>query len=56
MEGRFSEALREAHTARDLDPMAIISRFSVVWCAYHSRRFDEGYRLARATLKTSQTI
>ena len=51
MEGRFSEALREAHTARDLDPMAIISRFSVVWCAYHSRRFDEGYRLARATLE-----
>ncbi len=50
MEGRFSESLREAHTARDLDPMAIISRFSVVWCSYHARRFDEGYRLARATL------
>jgi len=50
MEGRFSESLREAHTARDLDPMAIISRFSVVWCSYHARRLDEAYRLARATL------
>ena len=51
MEGRFSESLREAHTARDLDPMAIISRFSVVWCSYHARRLDEGYRLAKATLE-----
>lgn len=50
MEGRFSESLREAHTARDLDPMAVISRFCVVWCSYHARRFDEAYRLARATL------
>jgi eukaryotic-like serine/threonine-protein kinase len=45
MEGRFSESLREAHTARDLDPMAIISRFSVAWCAYHARRFEESYRI-----------
>ena len=52
MEGRFSESLREAHTARDLDPMAIISRFSVVWCSYHSRRFDEAYRLAKATIES----
>jgi pentatricopeptide repeat protein len=51
MEGRFSESLREAHIARDLDPMAIISRFSVVWCSYFARRFDEGYRLAHATLE-----
>ena len=50
MEGRFSESLREAHTARDLDPMAVISRFSVVWCSYHARRFDEAYRFARATM------
>src|SRR5215470_10646188 len=50
MEGRFSESLREAHIARDLDPMAIISRFSVVWCSYHARRFDEAYRFAKATL------
>src|SRR4030095_6587952 len=55
MEGRFSESLREAHTARDLDPMAIISRFCVVWCSYHARRFDEGYRLARATLDNEPT-
>ncbi|HEX6718555.1 MAG TPA: protein kinase [Pyrinomonadaceae bacterium] len=51
MEGRFSEALREAHTGRDLDPLAIISRFSVVWCSYHARRFDEAYRFASATLE-----
>ena len=36
MEGRFSESLREAHIGRDLDPLAIISRFSVVWCSYHA--------------------
>jgi TolB-like protein/Flp pilus assembly protein TadD len=55
MEGRFSEAMREAHTARDLDPMAIISRFCVVWCSYHSRRFDEAFRLAKATLESEPT-
>ena len=55
MEGRFSESMREAHTARDLDPMAIISRFCVVWCSYHSRRFDESYRLAKATLENEPT-
>lgn len=52
MEGRFSESLREAHTARDLDPLAIISRFSVVWCSYHARRFEEAHRLSRSTLET----
>jgi TolB-like protein/Flp pilus assembly protein TadD/tRNA A-37 threonylcarbamoyl transferase component Bud32 len=51
MEGRFSESLREAHSARDLDPMAIISRFSVVWCSYHARRYNEAYRFADATLE-----
>ena len=51
MEGRFSESLREANTGRDLDPLAIISRFSVVWCSYHARRYDEAYRLASATLE-----
>src|SRR5215211_6036937 len=51
MEGRFSESLREAHNGRDLDPLAIISRFSVVWCSYHARRFDEAYRFASATLE-----
>jgi TolB-like protein/Tfp pilus assembly protein PilF/tRNA A-37 threonylcarbamoyl transferase component Bud32 len=52
MEGRFSESLREAHTAKDLDPLAVISRFSVVWCSYHARRYDEAARLARLTLET----
>jgi tetratricopeptide (TPR) repeat protein len=32
MEGRFTEALREAQTAVSLDPFSIISRFSVLWC------------------------
>lgn len=50
MEGRFTESLREAQNARDLDPMAIVSRFTVVWCSYHGRRFEEGYQIARATL------
>jgi eukaryotic-like serine/threonine-protein kinase len=51
MEGRFSESLREAHTGRDLDPLAVISRFAVVWCSYHARRYDEAYRFASATLE-----
>src|SRR5215212_611164 len=51
MEGRFSESLREAHTGRDLDPLAIISRFAVVWCSYHARRFDEAHRFASVTLE-----
>jgi eukaryotic-like serine/threonine-protein kinase len=50
-EGRFSESLREAHIGRDLDPLAIISRFIVVWCSYHARRYDEAYRFASATLE-----
>src|SRR5689334_19528165 len=51
MEGRFSESLRQAHIARDLDPLAVISRFAVVWCSYHARRFDEAIRFASATLE-----
>jgi serine/threonine protein kinase/tetratricopeptide (TPR) repeat protein len=50
MEGRFTESLREAYIARDLDPLAVISRFTVVWCLYHARRFDEAFRIARDTL------
>src|SRR5690349_3557376 len=52
MEGRFSESLRQAHIARDLDPLAVISRFAVVWCSYHARRYDEAYRFANATLES----
>ena len=50
MEGRFTESLREAYIARDLDPLAVISRFSVAWCLYHARRYDEAHRLCRDTL------
>jgi TolB-like protein/Tfp pilus assembly protein PilF len=52
MEGRFTESLREAHLGRDLDPLAIISRFMVVWCSYHARRFEEASRFASSTLET----
>ena len=51
MEGRFSESLRQAHIARDLDPLAVISRFAVVWCSYHARRYDEAFRFASATIE-----
>jgi serine/threonine protein kinase/tetratricopeptide (TPR) repeat protein len=51
MEGRFTESLREAHVARELDPLAIISRFTLVWCSYHARRFDEAYLMVRTALE-----
>lgn len=50
MEGRFDEALHETRTACDLDPLAIISRFSVVWCSYHARLFEEMLSLCQKTL------
>ncbi|HET6671709.1 MAG TPA: protein kinase, partial [Pyrinomonadaceae bacterium] len=52
MEGRFTEALREAQFARDLDPLGSISLFSLVWCSYHARHFDDAFGLARETLET----
>ena len=51
MEGRFAESVREAQLARDLDPLAIISRFTAVWCSYHARRFDEAWAACQETLK-----
>ena len=50
MEGRFDESIHEAELARDLDPLAIISRFTVVWCRYHARRFDEALKECEQTL------
>src|SRR6266850_4712442 len=50
MEGRFDESIHEAELARDLDPLAIISRFTVVWCRYHARRFDEAWKACEQTL------
>ena len=52
MEGRFTESVYEAQLARDLDPLAIISRFTYVWCLYHSRRFDEAWQACQGTLET----
>src|SRR6201991_3012493 len=52
MEGRFSESLRQANIARDLDPLAVISRFCVVWCSYFAQRFEEAWRLGKATLES----
>jgi len=51
MEGRFTEALREAQTAATLDPFSVISRFSVVWALYHARRFDDALALCRERLQ-----
>ena len=51
MEGRFEESLREAKTARDLDPLAIISRFSLVWCSYNARLYDEVVSACAKTLE-----
>jgi serine/threonine protein kinase/tetratricopeptide (TPR) repeat protein len=50
MEGRFPESLHEAQLARELDPLAIISGFSLVWCSYHARRFEEAYQLCQETV------
>lgn len=50
MEGRFTESMHEAQLARDLDPLAIISRFTAVWCAYHARRFEEAWAACEETL------
>jgi tetratricopeptide (TPR) repeat protein/TolB-like protein len=50
MEGRFNEALEQAQLARDLDPLAVISRFSLVWCSYHAQNTQEAYRVAQETL------
>ncbi len=55
MEGRFTEGLQEAQRARDLDPLAVISRFSLVWCSYHARRLEEAYLRARETLAAEPT-
>jgi pentatricopeptide repeat protein len=50
MEGRVTESLREAHVARDLDPLAVVSRFAVAWCSYHGRRFEQALQLCRDAL------
>ena len=51
MEGRFTESVHEARLARDLDPLAIISRFTYVWCLYHARRFDDAWADCQKTLE-----
>lgn len=52
MEGRFTDSIHEAQLARELDPLAIISRFTVVWCLYHARRFDEAWEACEQTLNS----
>jgi eukaryotic-like serine/threonine-protein kinase len=51
MEGRFTEALREAHAGLLLDPFSIISRFCLVWCSYHAHRFEEALAVCRERLR-----
>lgn len=50
MEGRFTESIHEMRLARELDPLAIISRFMYVWLLYHARRFDEAWAACQETL------
>ena len=52
MEGRFNEGLHEAKVARELDPLAIVSSFTLVWCLYHAHRFEEAMEQAEQTLKS----
>ena len=51
MEGRFSEALREAQFALDLDPIGGISRLNLIRCSYFARRVDDALRLAEQTFE-----
>jgi TolB-like protein/Flp pilus assembly protein TadD len=51
MEGRFTEAMREAQAGASLDPFTIISRFALVWCSYHARRYEEGLAICRERLR-----
>ena len=51
MEGRFTESLREAHIARELDPLAILSGLCLGFCTYQSRRFAEALTFCDQTLK-----
>ena len=51
MEGRFSEASREAHAAVSLDPFSIISRFCQIWSLYHAREFEAALELCRERLR-----
>ena len=50
MEGRFTEASREAQAAVLLDPFSIITRFCRVWCLYHARQFEAALELCREYL------
>ena len=41
MEGRFDEALSEAHRALELDPLSPFNRHNLGWCYYHARQYDQ---------------
>ncbi|HVF40438.1 MAG TPA: protein kinase [Gemmatimonadaceae bacterium] len=48
-QGRFEEALIEAHTAQELDPASVSVRRSLGYVYLYARRFDRGrYHLLRA--------
>ena len=42
--GRFDEALAEAVTARDLDPLSIVANMSVAWAHHFAGRHEEAAR------------
>jgi tetratricopeptide (TPR) repeat protein len=51
MEGRFTEASREAHSAVSLDPFSIISRFCQIWSLYHAGEFEAALELCRERMR-----
>ena len=51
MEGRFSESLREAGIARELDPLAILSGLCLGFCTYQARHYEDALTLCDSSLK-----
>ena len=51
MEGRFSDALREAQFAEDLDPLGSHSRVNRIRCLYFAGRVDDALRLSSETVE-----
>lgn len=45
--GRFDEALRQAHAARDLDPFSLVVHTNIGWILTNARRIDEAIEALR---------
>ena len=51
--GLHDEALREAHTALDLDPIDPMLNFRVVQCSYYARQYEAAVRCSRTAIELS---